>query len=296
MTAIQTELDPAETAHNGKSKVERYKWSDPHKKGEMCWVDKNRIQIDDRYQRDATNQKVSAIAANFAWPVFGVLIVARRKDGSLFAVDGQHRLLGARRRSDIRDVPCIVFESEGLGAEAKTFLDAQMLRKPVSAIDKFKAQIVACDPITLAIQDLAKASGRVIGKSSSPTSITCVAMLRRTMIIPRTRECLERLWPMIVNLASAYRMHEQVVEALVFIESHIEGRSLLEQKWSTRLSVLGWEGLLKAAKSASAYYARGGAAVWAGGIVDALNKGLQEKSYLRLVGLRAPKQDAAATD
>lgn len=271
-------------AHHGSvSKVERYRWKDPMKHGEMSWVDKNLLHVDERYQRELNDKKALQIASSFNWPAFGVLIVARR-NGKLYVVDGQHRFTGALRRADVPKVPCIVFDSDGIAAEAQTFLDAQVLRKAVTAVDKFKAQLVTRDPIALRVQALIDQSGRTIAHGGSgPGTIACVALIYR--LCQRTPETIERLWPVIVQICRGHQIQERIVDALVFIEERApEGVSLTDKKWTLRLVNIGPEMLLRKCNEAAAFYAAGGAKVWASGVLQVLNRRLGESARFVLRG------------
>jgi len=46
-------------------------------------------------------------------------VVALRDDNKWFVVDGQHRKLAADQRSDIRELPCLVFETNEAGGRRR---------------------------------------------------------------------------------------------------------------------------------------------------------------------------------
>lgn len=65
-----------------------------------------------------------------------------------------------------------------------------------------------------------------------------------------------------------------MVSGLHHIESKMpEGESLTDSRWRERVLQAGYERLLQAAGSAAAYHARGGAKVWADGMLKEMNKG-----------------------
>lgn len=76
---------------------------------------------------------------SFNWVAFGALVVMRRANGDYYVVDGQQRLAAVKRRGDIAEVPCIVFQSDGREHEARAFLALNIQRRPVTSIDKFHA-------------------------------------------------------------------------------------------------------------------------------------------------------------
>lgn len=135
--------DTAETLPGGVDKIERYKWTAVGTPGELRWINKRDINTDyDSYQRELT-QKVDTICRNLDFMAFGCLTIARRKDGSLWVVDGNNRLHAALRRSDIENVPCIVFDVVDVCREAQGFIGANQQRKPVTAMEKFRAMKTA---------------------------------------------------------------------------------------------------------------------------------------------------------
>ena len=286
----QTTLESEMVNHGRMSKVARYGWSDPTKPGNLSFIDKTLLTVDHKYQRDGLDAKITEIASKFNWPAFGVLIVARRGE-TLYVVDGQHRWLATMKRSDIKKVPCIVFDSGGVEGEARTFLDAQTLRKPVSAIDKFRAMLVCKDSTAIAVQSLVEQSGRKVAKGSSAGTIACVALLMRLHTTdPQT---LAKLWPLLVRLCRGVSFVERLVDASFFLERHLpEGVSLLDKKWSDRLVKIGPDRLTKQIASASAFYAAGGARVWADGILQLLNKGLTESARIEIRTKGRAEEDA----
>lgn len=125
-------------------KVARLGWAKPGDKGQHVMIPINDLLIDHEYQRNVTNDhNILDIASNFDWSGFGNLIVMRRTDGKLYVVDGQQRLAAVRKRGDIEKVPCLLFLSAGVKQEAKAFLIGNYHRKPVTAIVKFRASLLA---------------------------------------------------------------------------------------------------------------------------------------------------------
>ena len=126
-----------------KVKADQYAWARPGEAGSLRLIRIDQLQIDHSYQRNEVSEKNTIrIARDFRWAAFGTLVVMERADGTLLVVDGQQRLLGAKRRGDISEVPCIVFSSDGPQHEAKAYLALNTNRLAVSAVEKFKARLV----------------------------------------------------------------------------------------------------------------------------------------------------------
>jgi hypothetical protein len=105
-------------------------------------VDINDLDIDHGYQRDEVSKaNTLAIARNFSWNAFGVLVVMRRANGRLYIVDGQQRWLAAKHRGDIHSVPCLIFESQGPQHEAKAFYYLNINRRNVRPFRRFMAAV-----------------------------------------------------------------------------------------------------------------------------------------------------------
>ena len=80
------------------------------------------LQIDESYQRSIdtgpSQSLVKRIARDWDWGLCQPLNVAKREDGSLWVIDGQHRLAAARDRGDIYDLPCVVIASRCAGSRS----------------------------------------------------------------------------------------------------------------------------------------------------------------------------------
>lgn len=119
------------------------------------------MQIDESYQRklDAGGSQalIRRIAVHWDWGLCQPLFVARRADGGLYVVDGQHRLEAAKLRGDIWQLPCVVVSFDGAASEAAAFVALNQQRRPLSKLQIFKAALAAGDPeartITAALEE-----------------------------------------------------------------------------------------------------------------------------------------------
>ena len=160
------------------SKIERYGWSVKDEPGVFMEIDKRMLNIDHEYQRSKISKdKIHQLSSQWSWCGCGCILVAERQDGSFWVFDGQHRVLAAKKRSDITNLPCLVFESYGKTQEAKGFLDANAERKAVSALDKFKAQVMTGDPVAVTVSSVFERLN--VSVENNPTSarqLKCVAL------------------------------------------------------------------------------------------------------------------------
>lgn len=117
-----------------------YEWAKHGDKGKFRNVPLDKINIDYSYQRDEVSKKNTAITArNFDWIACGCCIAMERPNGALFLVDGQQRYLAAKHRGDIKELPCLIFRSDGREHEANAFISINIRRSVVGSVDKFNA-------------------------------------------------------------------------------------------------------------------------------------------------------------
>lgn len=131
--------------------------------------------VDHRYQRDFDQRRVDAMTRAYNPNLIGVPVVSKREDGSCVRIDGQHRLATCIAAGH-GDVPLLMEVHEGLSLqeEAELFLRLNGGRTAVGAIDKFKAKLVAREPIALEIFAILKRLGCKITRSPSRGGVMAV--------------------------------------------------------------------------------------------------------------------------
>lgn len=277
-----------ERTHGGKlDKITRYKWLSRNEPGKLMYVNKETLHVDPTYQRALNDAKRLRIAQNFNHAAFGVLLVARRKDGSLWVIDGQHRLAAAKNRSDIEDVPVIIFEFDGnIMDEATDFLIANKDRRPLSGVESFKALVTSGDGVALQVQELVHASGRVISGNKNGTggTVACIKALYNCM--QADAAALRRIWPLVCELCTDSPIDNRLVQGMHWIEPRLvdedeDERSLTEADIRRKLIDAGITAVMRAIGDASAYYNRGGQLVFGRGILNILNHRRRNKLSLR---------------
>ena len=261
---------------SGVEKTKRYGWTTKDEPGALLMLHKDTLQMHPSYQRDVISQKVKEITAAWSWLSCGVLIVGKRS-GEHWVIDGQHRALAAKRRSDITHLPCVVFETVDVKQEARGFLDANTGRKPVSAIAKQKALVAAGDEVAEFVQKTCESLDvQIRPYATKARELKCIAWCMRRAA--ENRESFCSVLAMGADLSDADNMAipERVLEGLWIINAKC-GDGLADKRLVKRLREKGARTLLDAANRAAAYYASGGGKIWAQGILAELNKGLQKK-------------------
>ena len=278
--STQTANNSAMHGQTMQTKIERYGWRLVDSPGESTLIHKDKLKIDDSYQRLATTNKVTAIASKWSWIACGCLIVGHR-NGLHYVIDGGHRVLAARSRSDIGKLPCIVFETEDVKQEAEGFLNANTQRRPMSAVEKFKALVIVGDTAACKINELLSEAKYTISASTNgvPRRVKCVRVLMDCYTA--NPDAFLKVWPLILQVTNEESISELVVAAIFFLECMARKRdadmTITINPWRKRLTNLGSEGVVGACKKAAAYYARGGMRVWAKGLQDVLNRGVQHR-------------------
>ena len=269
-----SDYTPTEHVHHGHhSKIDRYGWIKHDAPGKLRWLDKSCIRFDPAYQRELNAAKCREMASNWSWVAFGCIVIASR-EGSFFAVDGMHRTVAARYRSDIDQLPCIVFESQGQPDEAAAFLRANKNRKAILTQDSHKAALLAGDKIARQVQNLIDENELVITSSNRANGIKCIGILHKLMKARPVQ--LAETFPLIVELSRGGMVKENLLEGLVYLQVNASEPITLP-KWRRRLLQLGADELRRAAFEGQAFYSKGGARAWAHGMLKRINKGLQRK-------------------
>lgn len=253
-----------------------YDWDAQSGPGRLEMLHKDHIHIEAAYQRQSLQSKISAISTAWSWLSFGALVVGRR-DGRYWVIDGQHRLLAARKRSDVTHVPCVVFQTKSVKSEAKSFLDLNTFRRPVSAVSKQKAMVAAQDEVAVYVQRKLESLGvSVTERVSGGGQIKSVAWC--TARAAENRSSFDAVIELCAELSGAddLPIKQRLLDGLWVINARVKN-GLYDKRLVKRLREKGARVLLNAAGKASAFYANGGGKVWAQGMLAEINKGLQRK-------------------
>ena len=97
-------------SHAGVDKITRYKWQMTDKPGTFEEIEKEELFVDPSYQLSRLNaRKIIDMAAAWSWVRCGALTIAIRED-NWWIIDGATRKLAADKRSDIKKLPCMVYD------------------------------------------------------------------------------------------------------------------------------------------------------------------------------------------
>lgn len=252
------------------TKIDKYKWKLKDKPGELAFLQKHTLQVDDSYQRDLMEHRALALASEWSWVACGALIVARRGKKH-WVIDGQHRVAAAMKRADIDRLPCVVFDLGDTEEEARGFLNANTNRRPMLSIERFKALVVSGDDTALYVDTLLDDLG--VGFGAGAKQLRSVAWVLR--IAAQDREAFEIVMRLAAGLCASCNIPERLLSGLWHL--HHGGLHLTNKKLRDRIYHVGVTRLVEGMQRAVAFRGNSGTKVLAEGILNEINKGISAK-------------------
>lgn len=151
------------------------------------WIAAERLAIDESYQRATDGSKsrnlIFNIAKRWNWSYCQPLVVSRRADGSLYVIDGQHRLSAALRRGDLMHLPCVVLHGQEAESEAAAFVALNTQRQRLSQSDIFNALLASGDAAAKHVADILHETGWRQSRAAVPMvgTLTCAPMIVKAL-------------------------------------------------------------------------------------------------------------------
>jgi hypothetical protein len=220
-----------ETLFGGEDKIKRYKWNTPDEPGEFVWIDKAELYVDHAYQRGNINElRINEMAANWDWVLCGALSVSIRDD-KWYVMDGQHRKLGADKRSDIKKLPCMVFNLNSQQHEASAFVGLNRQKTAINGVDHFKAMVVSGDEIAIRLKSVLDKSGYKITNNSGPKNISCIKAVWR--LFSKNEKIFMSLWPLITAMTQTDQLIDILIRGIFNCEMkcNTQQRSLTDEPY-----------------------------------------------------------------
>lgn len=145
----------------------------PFESTELEWVRVGDIRYDYSYQRPIKLALVKKIMSSFDPLGFGVAPLSRRHDGQLYGMDAQQRCTAVWRKfGEEAIVPALVMTGLSVSQEADLWMKLNT-KTNVTTLEKFRARVIAGDPIAVDIQQIIQNRGLAIG-FSGPGKIQAV--------------------------------------------------------------------------------------------------------------------------
>lgn len=243
------------------------------------------IQIDITYQRSLRHDLVNRIAR--AWDIVkaGPILVSERDDGSLWCVDGGHRMAGALQAGEEEIFAHVV---HGLTCEEEAELRlARNDRKSDTQFEKFQTRLAMGDPIVEAISETVLQNGTKVNLSPQTyngiNALACLEtlynvdgqgiVLGRTLRFIRESFGSEQLNPTTCSVS-------MMKASAWFIDRHIDGHEAQWVEMTDRVGTLGIEDIRRKAVS---HKAANGGSLWINyyrAMVEIWNFRRQDKSKI----------------
>ncbi|WP_305970883.1 MULTISPECIES: DUF6551 family protein [unclassified Mameliella] len=189
---------------------------------EMTFLPTADLQIHPAYQRKISRvgmKRITQIITGFTWARFGALCVARDDDGTLWVVDGQHRMIAARALQ-LTAVPCVI-STATLQKQAGDFEGINTTRTTVASIDRFRARVVQGDEVAVKVHQMLETLGIstdvAAGCSLRPTETRATAKLEKLIrkagegTVFTALETLIEAQPEQTNLLTAFNIEATVM-------------------------------------------------------------------------------------
>lgn len=278
--AATADIDVRETVRpnaKGKemSKIDRYGWTVTDKPGVFFEIDKNELRIDHSYQRESiSTSKVDSIARAWSWVACGCLVVFLRDDQTYWVVDGQHRKLAAQKRSDIKTLPCLVFEG-AVSAEASGFLSVNTNRKMLTMLDKIKSMTITNDQVAAKVIEAVQAIGYRLTGGGGRHTISCAGVLYK--IFAMDAAVAKRSLQLLAQLSDGDQIGSKALRGIFYLEMRLRssesGQSIFDKHNVEAIERIGMVRIEKSIDTTSAIYGTCTEKSCAKGVADILNKG-----------------------
>lgn len=272
-------LAPNPSGTGSTDKITKYRWARPTSPGRFCLIHKNDLNIDDVYQRERVSEEaVRRIARDFDWSLFGVIKVAQRADGTMWVFEGGHRLRATFYRSDVTEIPCIVFEISDVATEARTFIAAARMSQAISSFDTFRASAVAQEPVAVRTAEILKELGLKVRKAANkPTEIKCIHTVQKFVAMNET--LAKRVLEVCIMIANDAPIMSHVLSGIFTMANHFSSRDILTE-YADFFDRITQHEIDKHIRQLSAETTMGGTVVSAKAVIIAMNKGKKTKKLV----------------
>lgn len=269
-------MDLREHTQHGQSKVDRYGWIVRDGPGQFRMIAKNLLVVDHTYQRDDINHRlIGAMCRDWSWIACGSIAVGNR-DGTLYVVDGQHRVLAAKKRTDIAELPCIVFPSKSIENEADAFVAINSQRKSMSILSRFKAMVVAGQEPAVTLDQFCRDNIIALSQSPGPGDLRAVAWMLKS-----AESDMERTqWTLVFCRALSRHGDVPIPENLLRAVWHLHRRFADDARLWSRVRSIGVTEIMRSIHTTTTYFGSVTDRHCAEGMLNAVNKGLRNKFIL----------------
>jgi hypothetical protein len=181
------------------------------------------LTVDPAYQRSLDERRAQAIGEALDPSRIGVLTVSRRADRSAVVIDGQHRhggLMVAGHGNHL--VRCEVHTGLDRQGEAALFRKLNGGRKPIGALDDYRAALEAKDPVAVEIDAIVSGLKLKIQASNLRRTIAAVKAIKSVHLRQKN---LERTLSVLVQWDDrACTFNGELLKSMSIFLAHYEHR------------------------------------------------------------------------
>jgi hypothetical protein len=127
---------------------------------------------------DKTDEDGKVIKRRFKPEALGVIVVSRRRNGTIHIIDGQHRATLCRQMNYTEPMACLVYSGLCQADEAAMFRVLNDRRK-VNVIDLFRVRVVEGDPVATELSDVLDKEGWIVQPNKTQGSFAAVSALEK---------------------------------------------------------------------------------------------------------------------
>jgi hypothetical protein len=260
-------------------KTQKMGWTTIDEPGVPWLAKKHDLAFDSAYQRTMVSEsRIATITQAWSWLSCGSLIVSER-DGKFWVIDGQHRVAAAMRRSDIQELPCLVFKFASKEEEAMAFYRANCIRGNVTPFDKLRALLAAGEPLARSVVELMGSHGYKPSSGEGANTVRCVSAFVDAM--KKHRTALVKVWPLIAALHDGLSIKVKVFKALLYL-ARFGTDDITSPEWRDRVLRHGLSSIEHHIDQMTKFKSMGGEKLAALATLEVINKGLPKKSRMSI--------------
>jgi len=143
---------------------------------EFGWISAKDVGVDRRVQQPLDVKRAEKMAKNFRPEALGSVTISQRENGTMVAMDGQHRIEAAKIHKYAGKVPALIYHGLTLEQEGEMFLLLNSSKIP-TPVTKFKVGVVTGDPDMTDINNQLEKHGWMVDSYAANGRITAAAAL-----------------------------------------------------------------------------------------------------------------------
>lgn len=186
------------------------------------------------YQRGLSEKWAQDIADNWNPLLFRPPLLARRADGKLDIIDGQHTIEAVRRRGH-GSVPAIIRDGMDSQVEAGAFADINTKRKGLRPYEVWKAEEQGGREWAVNLGKIATKNGLKVAHERGPVALACIGECRRILRKQNGAELLDGALYVLTHAyddirddANSTRIERGIVTGMVDLIERVSPKGLFD--------------------------------------------------------------------